>query len=283
MYKLAWNISFHWQLDQLKFHLDNILNFDCVKDSEFVFTSAHEQNMIAIHTWLEEKYPDTKANYIFLEEDKGNHIGCIQNVTEGIKYIKENLTYDYLINVEADNMFWSEEKLMQLLMDLHKNVKSMLLVDHDSIYGPGLIKKHDQAPCKYYHTTTLNIYSKRFIDDFFPVEYEEEFMNYGWCGAPGTPYESYLALSMAKKNDLYEEEKMVDFFIEHALKLDYDQKRKEFDHLYVPDDLTPDRFMKYGILNCPNARDSKGASQPDIWLIAKEFIEKHEPLMYDYE
>ena len=109
----------------------------------------------------------------------------------------------------------------------------------------------------------------------------EKYMNFGWCGAPGTPFEPYFALSLIDKNNLKDDNQVQDFIETHSYKLNYDQKLNPC-NFAEPDDLTPDRYMKYGILNCPNARNSQGASQPDIWKSALQFIKLYDPLKYEF-
>ena len=44
-HKLIFNITFHQQFDNLKFHVDRILNWTISDDIKFMFTSAHESNL----------------------------------------------------------------------------------------------------------------------------------------------------------------------------------------------------------------------------------------------
>jgi hypothetical protein len=69
---------------------------------------------------------------------------------------------------------------------------------------------------------------------------------------------------------------------EYGYKLTYDRNHDPCNYA-EPDDLTPDRYMKYGILNCPNARNSQGATEPDIWKKALKFVELHDPLKYEFK
>lgn len=279
--KLIFNITFHWQLPQLKWHLENLLSWECSPNCEYVLVSAHRDNLTGIKDWITEHHPDTVADYLFIEEDHGNHLGCTMNVIEGIKYIRDNKQFDYLINIEADNMFRSETKLFKLIDKMKESDKHMLLVDHNAIFGPGLFTHYPHAG-RYLHTTTLNVYSKYFVNEHLPLEYNKEFMGFGWYEAPGTPFEDYLALSFNKKHNLKTDDEILSYFNKWAYEMSYDQKHNPCKYA-EPDDLTPDRFMKYGILNCPNGRGGKGASDPDAWLRAHKFVELHEPLMYDFD
>jgi hypothetical protein len=96
-------------------------------------------------------------------------------------------------------------------------------------------------------------------------------MNFGWYGNPGTPFEDYLALSFNKKHNLDTEKKIMDYFLKWGYSMEYERWKTVFDGWCEPDNLTPDRFMKYGIVNCP--RD---------WEKVKTFIKLHKPLMYDF-
>tara|TARA_R100001509_G_scaffold121678_1_gene75640 strand:- start:925 stop:1323 length:399 start_codon:yes stop_codon:yes gene_type:complete len=130
--------------------------------------------------------------------------------------------------------------------------------------------------------TTLNIYSKKFVEEFLPLEYNKKYMNFGWCGAPGTPFEPYFALSLIEKNNLKNDNEVQNFLDTHCYKLNYNQQLNPC-NFAQPDNLTPDRYMKYGILNCPNTNNSMGESQPDVWKSAKKFVELYDNLKYDIE
>jgi hypothetical protein len=278
--KITFNISFHWQLDQLKWHLENIFSWKKIKKAEYVLVSAHKENLKFINEWIENNYKDKKVDYLFISEDHGNHFGCAKNVIEGLKYIRDKKDYDYIANVEADNQFRDEDKFIQLISKLEENKKDMLLIDHEAMYGKGLFTRFDNTR-NYFHMTTLNIYSKNFVDNLLPLEYNEKYMNFGWCGAPGTPFEPYFALSLIDKNSLKDDSEVLAFIEKHSYKLKYDQKLNPC-NFAVPDDLTPDRYMKYGVLNCPNARNSTGPTEPDAWKSALKFVELHDPLKYEF-
>lgn len=283
MNKIIFNISFHWQLDQLKWHLENIFSWKSSEHHEYVIVSAHRENLEKILEWVESNYPQKNVDTVFVEKDYGNHFGCALNVIEGIKHIqKTKLNYDYLANVEADNQFRDENKFLKLVDKLKENNKHMLLVDHPSVYGKLFNYFFQNQPRNYFHMTTLNIYSKYFVDNHLPLEYDEEFMGYGWFGAPGTPFEPYFALSLIKKNQIKNDDELLEYLEKYGYPLIYDRNANPC-NFAEPDDLTPDRYMKYGILNCPNARNSTGASQPEIWKSALKFVELHDPLKYDFE
>ncbi len=276
--KIVFNITFHWQIEQLKFHLDNLFSWKLSEKNEFVITSAHELNLNTIKEYCYQNYPNKKVNFCFIEKDMGYHIGTIMNVIESIKYIDENKEYDYIVNIEADNMFYDENKLKYIIKKMEELEKHMLLIEE----GYGKLP-HNNWPFlgipNYLHITTLNIYSKYFIQNHFPKEYYEDYMNFGWCGNPGTPFEAYLAVSFIKKHNLYSDDVQMDYWNKYGLRLDYDRSKIVFDGWYKPDDMTPDKFMRWGIINCP-ATAGRAISG---WEIAKQFIELHKPLMYDPE
>jgi hypothetical protein len=277
--KIIFNITFHWQLEQLKFHIDNLFSWSISNDSMYVVTTAHAQNLESIKSYCLHKYPEKNVQFCFIERDMGYHIGTIVNVIESIKYIDSNFNYDYLVNIEADNMFYDESKLLRILNKMSDSDKHALLIEEG--YGKEPYNKlwpHLNIP-KYLHTTTINVYSKHFIETFFPKEYNEELMNFGWCGNPGTPFEPYLSLSFIKKNNLYSDEVQMNFWNKYGLRLDYDRSRIVRQDLYRPDDMTPDKFMRWGIVNCP----STAGNAVGGWEIVKTFIEFHKPLMYDPE
>lgn len=282
MNKVIFNISFHWQLDQLKWHLENIFSWESSKFHEYVIVSAHKENLEKILDWIDINYSEKNVESVFVDNDYGNHFGCTVNVIEGIKHIqKTKFDYDYIANVEADNQFRDEKKFLKLIDKLKENNKHMLLVDHPSVYGKLFNYFTNNQTRNYFHMTTLNIYSKYFVDNHLPLEYDEEFMGYGWFGAPGTPFEPYFALSLIKKNNIKNDQELLNYLDTYGYPLIYDRNLNPCNYA-EPDDLTPDRYMKYGILNCPNARNSTGASQPEIWKSAIKFVELHDPLKYDF-
>lgn len=277
--KLIFNITFHWQIEQLKFHLKNLFSWHISNESEFVVTSAHKQNLEEISKFCKEQHPNKKVDFCFISEDHGYHIGTIVNVIESIKYIDENKTYDYIINIEADNMFYDESKLTFILSKMKEKNKHMLLIEEGFGKIPhNKLWPHLKIP-NWLHITTLNIYSNFFIKNFFPKEYYEEYMNIGWAGRPGTPFEPYISLSFIKKHNLTNDQIQMEFWNKYGLRLDYDRNKKIFDEWYMPDDMVPDKFMRWGIINCPAT-----AGQPKKgWELAKEFIELHKNLMYNPE
>lgn len=303
--KIIFNITFHWHFSQLKWHLENLFSWDCSSKCEYVLVTSHKENLDSIVEWVKENYPQflDQVDPFWINEDEkpfrkpfGNHLGCTVNVIEGLKYIKNNkINYEYVANVEADNQFRDEQKFLKLIDKLKENNHHMLLVDHPSTwqyrdnlsptpskYGSLFKSFPDKQDRYHYHMTTLNIYSKFYIENYLPLdEYYEEFMDYGWCGAPGTPFEAYFALAFNKKNNFKTDEELISHVEQYSYPLYYDRYLNPCNYA-EPDDLTPDRYMKYGIVNCPNARGSIGASQPDIWLAVLKFIELHDPLKYDF-
>lgn len=285
--KIIFNITFHWQLPQLKWHLENLFSWKSSNNHEYVLVSAHQDNLEKIQEWIDDNYPEKNDSIssLFIEEDSDskNHHGCMVNVVEGLKFIQDQKPdYDYVANVEADNQFRDEEKFLRLVDKLEETDKHMLLVDHPSVYG-NLFNKHPANQSRnYFHMTTLNIYSKYYVDNHLPLEYDEEFMGYGWCGEPGTPFESYFALALIKKLKIKNDQELLKYLNDYSYQLSYDRGSNPC-NFAEPDDLTPDRYMKYGILNCPNARDGRGAKYPDIWTKALKFVELHDPLKYNFE
>jgi hypothetical protein len=171
---------------------------------------------------------------------------------------------------------------------MQDNNKHMLLIDHPSCLGNELSNTQPGAPMPYFITTTLNIYSKYFVDNHLPLEYNKELMQSSWCGVPGTPFEPYLCWSFCKKHNLTTEQSMRDYFNKWSYFLHYDRDKSIYPDHTEPDNLTPDKFMKYGILNCPNGpRSSRSGggydSEPNAWERAKKFIEVHTPLAYEFD
>ena len=158
--KLVFNITFHNQLEHLKFHLDVITKWKCNVDSEFVITSAHRENLSNIEEYCNLNFPNHNFDYLFIEDDRGYHMGTLINVNEGIKYINNNKQYDYLVNVEGDNMFYDETKFLNLLSKMEQMDKHLLIVDWVT-KGGYLYTNYPNLP-KYHILTTLNIYSKYF-------------------------------------------------------------------------------------------------------------------------
>ena len=60
MDKVIFNITFHWQLDQLKWHLENIFSWESSDNYEYLLVSAHEDNLSKINNWVDENYPKKK-------------------------------------------------------------------------------------------------------------------------------------------------------------------------------------------------------------------------------
>jgi hypothetical protein len=274
--KIIFNITFHWQLEQLKFHLDNLFSWEISSKSEYVITAAHSENLKNIKEYCEQYYPTKKVSFCFIEKDMGYHIGTIMNVIESIKYIDLNKEYDYIVNIEADNMFYDENKLKYIILKMVENDKHMLLIEEGCGKSPHNSYSHLGVP-NYLHITTLNIYSKYFIENHFPKEYYEEYMNFGWCGNPGTPFEAYLALAFIKKHNLSSDENQMEYWNKYGFRLEYDRNKVTFNGWYEPDNMTPDKFMRWGIINCP----STSGEPKKGWEIAKQFIDLHKPLMYE--
>jgi hypothetical protein len=271
--KLVFNITFHNQLEHLKYHLDVITKWECNVESEFVITSAHKDNLFNIEEYCKLNFPNHKFDYLFIEDDKGYHMGTLINVNEGIKYINNNKQYDYLINVEGDNMFYDETKFLNLLSKMEQTDKHLLIVDWVT-KGGYLYTNYPDLP-KYHILTTLNIYSKYFIDNHYPLEYYFDLTNFGWESNSGTPFEDYLGMAFSKKHSLNSEVKILEYFNTWAYYLNYDMSWKQtpnhgvctkdsyYDfnkkcfvccgedipvYAYLPNAHIPDRFIKYGLV-----------------------------------
>jgi hypothetical protein len=288
--KLIYNITFHNQLEELKFHLDIILQWSCNKTAEFVLTSAHKENISNIKKYCITNYPYNKFNYLYISEDYGYHSGALFNINEGIKYIKDHKEYDYLINIEADNMFYDEAKFLNLLSEMENNDKHLLIIDWVT-RGNYLYTNYTNLP-KYHALTTLNIYSKYFIENHYPLEYYNEIINLGWDNNIGTPFEDYLGIAFNKKHSLNTEEKILEYFNKWAYYLDYNILwKKTLNHgectekqinnvccneylphyTYFLHALIPDRFVKYGIVLFTKELKT-----------TKKFIEYYKPYLTTY-
>jgi hypothetical protein len=288
--KLVFNITFHNQLEHLKFHLDTITKWKCNDTSEFVITSAHRKNLSNIKEYCTINYPYNKFNYLYVSEDYGYPLGALFNVNEGIKYIKNHKEYDYLINIEADNMFYDEAKFLNLLSEMENNDKHLLIIDWITKENY-LYTNYTNLP-KYHALTTLNIYSKYFIENHYPLEYYEEIINLGWDNNIGTPFEDYLGMAFNKKHSLNTEEKILGYFNKWAYYLNYNMlwkktlnhgecTKKQINNIccneYLPyytyflHALIPDRFVKYGIVLFTKELET-----------TKKFIEYYKPYLTIY-
>jgi len=271
--KLIFNITFHNQLEHLKFHLDIITKWKCNNESEFVITSAHKENLSNIEEYCNLNFPNHNFDYLFIEDDRGYHMGTLINVNEGIKYINNNKQYDYLVNVEGDNMFYDETKFLSLLSEMESNDKHLLVVDW--ITRGGYLYTNYPNLLKYHALTTLNVYSKYFIDNHYPLEYYNDLTDLGWDNNPGTPFEDYLGMAFSKKHLLNSDDEILEYFNKWAYYLNYDISWKktpnhgicteysyyDFEkkcfvccnedlpiHVYLPSAHIPDRFVKYGLV-----------------------------------
>lgn len=276
MSKLVFNVTFHQQIEPLKFHLSNLLSWDLASEADFVFISAHEDNLKEAEIFVSSQYPSIKAHYVFVVEDLGYHKGTFENIRKGILYIKENLEYDYIVNVEADNMFWSEKKFTKILELLRTNEKHLLLIPEG---GPAYFFRNswpDNPTIKLYlHISTLNIYSKYFINNYMPLDIVEKYYDLGWCGDAGTPFEPYLVLCMNDKFELNTTKEQEDHYNLIGQRLEYDHGRIVYPGWYSPDNMVPDKFIKWGIVNC---HSTGGGRLSGTWEPIIEFIRLHEEL-----
>lgn len=278
--KILFNITFHWQIEQLKFHLDNLFTWKISDDSQYLITSAHKENILSIQKYCETNYPTKNVRYIFIEEDKGYHIGTIVNVVESIKFASSNLHFDYLVNVEADNMFYDESKLLKIVNTMKEKDKHCILIEEGYGKTPQNVNWNKHASFNHLHITTLNIFSKNFILNYYPLDYIEDIMNWGWLLHGGTPFEAYISYAFLIKNGLYEDEKIMDFWNGYGLRLEFDRNKIVIPGWHDPDHFVPDKFMRWGLVAAPA---TNGDPKMRDWNIMKKFIELHKPLMYDTE
>ncbi len=279
--KIIFNITFHHQIDVLKYHLDNILNWGSANILEFVIVTAHSENLEKIKHFTKENYPDKKIDFIFTDPDLGYHMGTMKNVYGGIEYIKNNKNYDFIVNVEADNMFYDERKLYSIISDLIINKKEFLLIQEGHNRRDGNLNLQTTYPelthlPRYLHITTLNIFTKNFIEEYFPFDVYDDIFDLGWMGQNGTPFEVYFALSMIRKHNLKSENEQIEFFDRIGLRLDYDYNKIIYQGWYYPDNMVPDKFIKWGIVNC---HSTAGGRLNGTWEPVKEFINLHKPLI----
>lgn len=268
--KLVFNVTFHQQIEALKFHLSNLLAWSLSSEAEFVFACAHKENLQKVKEFVSSEFPKIKAHYIFVSEDLGYHKGTFENIRKGIIYIEENLDYDYIVNVEADNMFWSEEKFNKIIQLMIANKKHLLLIPEG---GPSNLFRNNwpNAP-SVMHITTLNIFSKYFINKYMPLEINEKYYDLGWCGQCGTPFEAYFIYCINDKFELDTEQKQWDHYNSIGLRLEYDYTRIVYPGWYSPDNLVPDKFIKWGIVNCLS---TAGGRIRATWESVIEFINLH--------
>lgn len=273
--KVIFNLTFHHQLEQTKFYLNNILNWKILKQNEIVICCAHKENLLQIKQFIDEKYKDIKATFIFVTPDLGYHKGTFQNVRTGLYYIKNNLQYDYIVNIEGDNMFWNESKLTSIINKMKELNKEFLIIPE----GKPTQKNYknllrntwpDKINRAYFHFTTLNVFSKNFIDNIYPFEINEKYYNLGWCSQEGTPYEAFVSLCLRDKMNLNSEEEELNFYLSKGLYLFYDLNKIIFNGFYDPDDQVPDKFIQWGIVNCL-------ATGRGPWEKVIDFIKLHSP------
>jgi hypothetical protein len=226
--------------------------------------------------FIKTQYPSINITYNFISDDHGYNLGTIKNVIEGIRYIKNNKSFDYIINVEADNMFYFEDVLIRIINMMDEQNKHMLLVEEGHGREPHNKLASQGAP-SCFHFTTLNIFSNLFIEKYFPFEYYQDYINYTWCGRPHTPYECYMGFATMKKNNLIEEKQM-EFYEKVGLRLDYDRNASPLGW-NEPDNMVPEKFLKWGMINAPS---TAGGEINADWTRLKDFIIKHEPLRTNY-
>ena len=277
-HKLIFHITFHQQLDNLKFHVDRILSWKISDDIKFVLTSAHQSNLDKIQEYVELKYPHTNFLAFGLDEDYGYNLGTIMNVTKGLEYIAQNEDYDYVVNVEGDNMFFFEDKLIKIINQMKRRNKHMLLIEEGFGRAPRRSIKSAiacQHP-KWFHFTTLNIFSKFYLDNYFPFDLYSQIIDIRHCNRPYTPYEAYMGLATIIKNNLSESNQM-DWYNKVGLRLDYNRDANP-EGWSEPDNMVPEKFLKWGIINAPSTAGGEQGDANQTWIRTKDFIDLHMPL-----
>lgn len=275
--KVVFNITFHHQIDILKFHLSNLFDWSCSRDMEYVITSAHKENLENIAKHIADVFPEQKVECVFVPEDHGYNLGTIMNVVCGIKHIHQNKTYDFIVNVEGDNMFYYEDRFLKIINEMLKQNKHLLLIEEG--YGKELHTNFPELNLPhYFHFTTLNIFSKDYITNHFPLEIYKDISDIRWSGRPGTPYEVYMGLATIIKNNLTQENQMK-FYNEKGLRLDYDRNANPL-NWSEPDNMVPEKFLKWGIINAPT---TAGGSISADWNRLVEFINHYKHLKSQYE
>lgn len=278
---IVFNITFHHQIEVLKFHLNILMNWETSDEIEFVIVSAHKNNLDEIKSYNELNYQNKKIDYVYVGEDLGYHMGTMKNIYTGVEYISKNKNYDYLVNVEADNLFYDEKKLYKIISLMKNNKKDFLLIQEGHNRKNGNLNLQTTYPHlthlpRYLHITTLNIFTKKFIDNIFPFEVYDDIYNLGWMGQNGTPYEVYFVLSLIKKHNIQTEEEQITFFNKLGLRLDYDYNKILYEGWYYPDNMVPDKFIQWGIVNC---HSTAGGRLNGSWEPVIEFINLHKPFI----
>lgn len=275
--KIVFNITFHHQIDILKFHLTNLFNWSCSQNMEYVITSAHKENLKEIAKYVAETHPIQKVECVFVPEDHGYNLGTIMNVVCGIRYIHQNKSFDFIVNVEGDNMFYYEDRFLKIINEMGIQNKHLLLIEEG--YGKELHTNFPQLNLPhYFHFTTLNIFSKEYIDNHFPHDVYKNITDIRWSGRPGTPYEIYMGLATIIKNNLTQENQM-EFYNNKGLRLDYDRNANPL-NWSEPDNMVPEKFLKWGIINAPT---TAGGSIDADWTRLIQFINHYTPLKEKYD
>ena len=109
-----------------------------------------------------------------------------------------------------------------------------------------------------------------------PLEIYEKYYDVGWCGQEGTPFEAYFVMCINDKLGLDTPQRQLDFYTSIGQKLEYDFTRIVYPGWYFPDQLVPDKFIKWGIVNCPC---TSGGRQHGPWEPVVEFIRLHEGIV----
>lgn len=217
--KLKYLISIHSRIDFLNFTLNHYLNVFNVDPKDIIISTSNKE--------LNFEKKDIITNLLIHDIDYGYSGGCQYNIIKGIEYIKNNFEFDYIICIEPDNIFYDKGKLFDLINDMNDNNKHFL-VDQQII-------KSDPV-----NFGTINIFSKHFIDNYFPFEIYEDFFRIA--------YEDYMGQAIFKKNfenELTRQQK-IDFYLDKGLLLEYSYENHFKED---PEPYHAGRFVKYGIIN----------------------------------
>lgn len=257
--KVLFLLTIHNRLDHLEHTLDVFMSqYSVLQKSQIVVSTSYVPavDLIKSHK-VNEKF---NIDYIIHPVDSGYGKGCVDNVILGVDFVKkQNYNYDYLVSIEGDQMFYSEHKLLTLINQMNKNNKHILL---DPCQEMGEIDTRGYMPAyePMYRVETVSIYSKWFIDNCYPTEIYEDLYNFEYTGFihKHICFEHYLSLAFNKKNNLNNINEIVAFFRKHGLYLTYNRHKCLNNFINNPDQLTSERFIKYGIYNGhPNLESTK--------------------------
>jgi spore coat polysaccharide biosynthesis protein SpsF (cytidylyltransferase family) len=249
--KIFYTISGHNQIEELKFHLSYLNDFTFI---DKVFLSCANLKMVEV---FKEHYK--KNNYeILLNEDYGYKIGCVVNVFAPLQKIKEEYKdKDYfVIEMEADAFFTEEKVLKRVIEKMQEENKDYVNIEFS-------MSNFDID----YKLQTVNIFSKKAIEEILDYEINEAAATWQWWGM-----EDYFRYSINKKHDLDTYEKQKAFHDKHVLELRYDYEYAGYPEVYPREDVpkrekfVPSRYITTSYINMPNY---PGAVEDTIAFINK--------------